>query len=68
MIESIIGSLFFEFVGALTKWVVYAVLHKARGRDIISFKQMWDGRKGSQKSEIIMHGFSNILLGLIVVV
>jgi len=68
MIDSIIGSVFFEFVGAFTKWVVYAVIHKVRGRDIISFKEMWGGRKGSQKSEIIMHGFSNILLGLIVVV
>ena len=68
MIDSIIGSVFFEFVGALTKWAVYAVLHKVRGREIISFKEMWDGRKGSQKSEIIMHGFSNILLGLTVVV
>lgn len=68
MIESIIGSLFFEFVGALTKWVVYAVHHKVRGREVISFREMWDGRKGSQKSGIIMHGFSNIILGLIVVV
>jgi hypothetical protein len=68
MIDSIIGSVFFEFVGAFTKWVVYAVLHKVRRREIISFKEMWDGRKGSQKSDIIMHGFSNILLGLIVVV
>jgi|TARA_Y100000592_G_C5363596_1_gene264868 hypothetical protein len=42
MIDSIIGSVFFEFVGALTKWVVYAVLHKVRGREIISFKEMWD--------------------------
>lgn len=68
MIDSIIGSVFFEFIGALIKWVVYAVLHKLRGKEIISLKEMWDGRKGSQKSEIIMHGFSNILLGLIVVV
>lgn len=68
MVDSIIGSVFFEFIGALTKWVAYAVLHKVRGKHIISFKEMWDGRKGSQKSEIIMHGVSNILLGLIVVV
>ena len=29
---------------------------------------MWDGRKGSQNPEIILHGFSNTLLGLLVVV
>lgn len=68
MIDSIIGSVFFEFVGALTKWVVYAVLHKIRRKRIISFREMWDGRKGSQNPEIILHGFSNTLLGLLVVV
>ncbi len=68
MIDSIIGSVFFEFIGALTKWVGYAVLHKVRGKEVISFKEMWDGKRGSQKSEFIMHGFSNIVLGLIVVV
>lgn len=68
MIDSIVGSIFFEFVGALTKWVLYASIHKIIGKKVIGFKEMWDGRKGSHKSEIIMHGFSNIILGLIVVV
>lgn len=58
MIDSILGSVFFEFVGASTKWSVYAVLHKLRGKEVISFKEMWEGRNGSQKSEIVMHGFS----------
>lgn len=68
MIDSIIGSVFFEFVGALTKWVIYAILYKIKGKGLISFKEMWNGRKGNHKSEIIMHGFSNIFLGLIVII
>jgi hypothetical protein len=67
MIDSIIGSVFFEFIGALTKWTFYAVFNKLRGEKMISFREAWSGRKGGQKSEIILHGFSNIILGLIVV-
>ncbi|OOG76833.1 hypothetical protein B0E43_07555 [Algoriphagus sp. A40] len=68
MIDSILGSVFFEFVGTLTRWVVYAALHKIKGKDIIGFREIWNGRKRGTKSEIIAHGFSNIVLGLIVVV
>ncbi|MFD2037290.1 hypothetical protein ACFSKL_21005 [Belliella marina] len=57
MIDSILGSVFFEFVGASTKWLIYAIFHKVSGKQVISFKEMWNGRKGVEKSEIIMHGF-----------
>ncbi len=60
MIDSIIGSVFFEFIGAFIKWFTYAIIYKLRGRKIISFKEMWSGRKGSQKSDILMHGVSNV--------
>jgi large-conductance mechanosensitive channel len=66
--DSIIGSVFFEFIGAMTKWILYAVIYKIKGKNIISFKEMWEGPKRSQKSDILMHGFSNTILGLIVVV
>lgn len=65
MIDSVIGSVFFEFIGAFLKWAIYAVVYKIRGKEIISFKEMWSGRKGSQKSDIIIHGVSNIILGLL---
>lgn len=68
MLDSIIGSIVFEFVGAFVKWVFYAFVYKMRGKEIISFKEMWSGRKGSKSSDLIMHGFSNVVLGLLVTI
>lgn len=68
MLDNIIGSIFFEFIGALTKWLFYAAVYALKGKKIKSFKVIWDGRKGSTDSDLIMHGASNILLGLIITV
>jgi hypothetical protein len=67
MIEYIISSVFFEVIGAFIKWSVYAFFHKIRGKRIVSFKEMWRGRRGSNKSEIIMHGASNVIIGILIV-
>lgn len=67
MIDNIIGSIFFEFIGAFIKWSIYALINKIRGKNITNFKEMWHGRKGSQKADFIMDGASNIIVGISVV-
>ncbi|WP_339751439.1 hypothetical protein [Algoriphagus aquimarinus] len=68
MFDHILGSVFFEFIGAFSKWIVYAAIYKMRGKKVISFNEMWGGKKNSKRSDILMHGFSNIILGLLIVV
>lgn len=68
MLDNIIGSIFFEFVGAFIKWLFYAIIYKIKGKKIIGFKEMWEGRKGSKKFDLLMNGTSNIILGLIVTI
>lgn len=66
--DNIIGSVFFEFVGAFIKWSFYAIVNLIRGKKIIGFLEIWSGKKDSEHSEIIANGVSNIYLGIISVV
>lgn len=67
MLDSIIGSVFFEFIGAFSKWLFYAVIYSLKGEKTKSFKDIWNGRKDSKKSNLLMYGISNIVLGIIVI-
>ncbi len=68
MFEGFVGSVFFEFVGALTRWLILLVVNLIRGKRAMSFKEVWGGRKDLSTSDLILHGVSNIALGTIVVV
>lgn len=68
MLDSIIGSLFFEWVGAFTRWSILWVVNMVKGKKQLTFKEVWDGRKNSTQSETFMYGISNIMLGTVVVV
>jgi hypothetical protein len=59
------GSIIFEFIGAFAKWVFYAFRNKLQGQKITSFMRIWMGRKGARGEELILQGFSNIGLGML---
>jgi len=63
--ESIFGSVFFEFIGAFIKWLYYLVVNAFRGKKIPGFMSLWIGRKKSNHSDLLMQGVSNIFLGII---
>ena len=65
MLDNIIGSIFFEFIGVFIKWTFYLIVNKIKGKKVISFKNVWNGRRSKDKSEIFMNGFSNIAIGMI---
>jgi len=68
MLNIIFRSILLEFIGALAKWLFYAILCKIRGREIKSFVEIWNGRNNSSDAEYMMHGMSNILVGYLVLV
>lgn len=51
MFDSIIGSIFFEFIGASVKWLYSAILCTLKGKKILSFRDIWDGKKGAKYQE-----------------
>lgn len=72
MFESFVGSIFFEFVGVLTKWIFYYFGSLFKGEEPRSFLSVWEGIKNKKKVDgdvtFIMDGISNILLGIIVTI
>jgi len=68
MLDSIIGSLFFEWVGAFTRWSILWVVNRVKRKKQLTFKEVWAGRKNTTQSETFMYGISNIMLGTVVVV
>jgi len=35
--ESTLGSVIVEFIGALTKWMIYCLIRKIKAKEIVSF-------------------------------
>lgn len=68
MFEGFVGSIFFEFVGALTRWSILLVVNLIRGKRIVTFKEVWGGRDDLSSNDLVLLGISNIALGTIVVV
>ena len=62
-----LGSIVFEFIGAFAKWVYYFFRTKINGGKAKGFMELWMGRKGAKNEELIMGGFSNIGLGMLIV-
>lgn len=64
--QPLFGSIFFEFIGALSKWIYYLIINNVLDRDTIGFKEIYNGRKGTKRKEKIENGMSNIGVGIIV--
>ena len=67
MIESILGSVIFEAIGAFARWTFVSIRNRIKGKPTLPFGQVWKGRKrGLQES--VEYGVPNILLGAGIVV
>jgi hypothetical protein len=63
-----IGSIFCEFVGASTRWIYLRIKDKFEGKKTVGFSQIYFGRKRIDDKERMEYAFSNIILGIIIVV
>jgi len=68
MLESIIGSFIFDFIGASAKWLFHFVKNKIKGEKVVSFKAFQKKKKGASFKESVEDDFSNVALGMIIVV
>ena len=66
--DSIIGSIIFEFIGASIKWLFYAIIHLFKGEKVISFGTIYSGDPDDEFHDKIFGGIYNILVGLLVTV
>lgn len=62
--DSIIGSVILEFIGASIKWVFNLINSFLRGKERVSFSQIWEGEESSEYHEILFNGVSNIFVGV----
>ena len=65
--ESFVGSILFEVIGALFRWVYYSALTSIKGRKQISFGEVLKGKKGLKDLDRMLYGVSNIALGMLIV-
>ena len=61
------GSIIFEAIGAFFRWVFLRVVVMIKGGRPISFKQIWEGKKNPSFQENVEYGFSNTVLGIVIV-
>ena len=66
--SSFIGSILFEFIGVLSKWIYFNSFRKLKGQNTISFKKVWNGRKNKEFHEELSYGVSNIALGMLITI
>lgn len=66
--DTIIGSVVFEFIGASLKWFFNFIYSFIKGKEPTSFKEIWGGKEDAEYHEVILGGVSNIFLGLFVTV
>jgi hypothetical protein len=62
-----VGSYLFEFIGVLFKWLLQYPLSLIFKIKIKSFKEIWDGPENSEASNTLLYGFSNILVGALII-
>ena len=65
--EAIFGSIILEFLGASAKWVIYFIMNKYKGKKTIPFKEFWKGRKTKHEMDYILDGWSDIGVGILVI-
>lgn len=62
-----VGSIIFEFIGVLAKWVFYSMINILTGKKgKKSFGEIWNGRR-SNFQDTIESAWSNIGLGMLIV-
>lgn len=61
--DSIIGSVIFEFTGAILKWICNLIYSLIKGKEPASFSEIWGGKEDSKYHEILFKGVSNIMVG-----
>ncbi len=66
MLESIIGSVVLEFIGAFFRWLFLSIKNRLKGNEVLSFKKVWEGRKDASFKSSIEQGMSNIGLGILI--
>lgn len=59
MLRSFFGSIIFEAIGALIRWLYFLI----RGKKM-NFSDVWNGRESMDFEESTHYGFSNIILGI----
>ncbi len=64
MLESIIGSMIFEWIGASIKWLFFGLIDFFKKRKPKSLKYYFEG-KSKNHSEMVFTGISNIILGIV---
>lgn len=68
MLDIIFRSILVEFIGASVKWLFYAVKNSIKGEKIVSFSEIWKGKKGSKDTTLFFHGLSNIVVSFIIII
>lgn len=68
LLEILFGSIILEGLGAFAKWVFLAVKNWISRKPYVSFSKIYDGKKSASLQGRVEHGFSNTLLGVIVIV
>ena len=63
-----IGSYIFEFLGVLAKWVIQFPICFILKRKRKSFIEIWDGPPSVDGADNLMYGFSNVFVGVIVLI
>jgi hypothetical protein len=61
-----IGSVFFEFLGAVTRWTYLKLKSEFTGQRSLKFSQVYNGRRKGDDQEKLEYSFSNIILGMVV--
>ena len=61
------GSIIFEVIGAFFRWLYLRIVSKIKCTKAVSIKQVWEGKKSSSLQDNVEYGFSNIILGVIIV-
>ncbi len=61
-----IGSIIFEFIGSIFRWLYIAIVRKIKGKKVVSFKKVWDGRDNKLQKRV-GYGISNIFLGMLII-
>ena len=61
------GSIIFEAIGAFFRWIFTHVIAIVKGRKPVSFMRVWRGKKNASLQEDVEYGFSNIVIGVVIV-
>jgi hypothetical protein len=63
-----IGSIFFEFIGAIARWIYLRTKAEFTEQGTLKFSEVYNGRRKSDDQEKVEHSFRNIILGMVITV